>query len=195
MLKVDFELKGLAPLQFSKYIAEKKNTGESHDAFEKRSWMQRLHVGADGNCFVPPQAIKGGLESCARFLSESVPGKGMAKYTKHFKAGIMCTDPILLFNGGKPLTAKDVHPLELFVPSDGRKGGGSRVMKVFPTLSDWTAIGTLYVLDPLLIDKPEKIEEYMRHAGQFIGMLAFRPENGGYFGRYEVTKFEYSDVA
>ncbi len=52
---------------------------------------------------------------------------------------------------------------------------------------------SIHLLDPLLIDKPQKVQEYLEHAGQFIGFLRFRPMNGGFYGRFKVTSFKVVD--
>ena len=185
MRTVRAHINGVSPLGQSAPIQSKRNTGENHDAFEERTWRERLHVTDDGRVFIPPMAIKNMLSDCARFLSETVPGKGKATYTKHFEAGVMVVEPAVM-----NIKAADVEGLRLFVPSDGKKGGGSRVWKTFPCMKKWEADIEIVLLDPLLIDKPEKVEEYLGHAGRFIGLGFFRPRNGGYFGRFEVTKFE-----
>lgn len=190
MLECSFTLKGISPLSFSRPIQSTKDTGESHDAFEERTWRERIHQDASGQCFIPPMALKNCLTDVAQFLGETVKGKGKATYTKHFKAGIMVTDPLPLLCGDKPIIAADVEGERLFVPSDGRRGGGSRVWKTFPFIPEWQASGTIILLDPLLIDAPAKIEEYLGHAGQFIGLLRFRPINNGYYGRYVVVVFK-----
>ena len=185
MLTISVKLTGVAPYSYSAPIQSKKNTGETGDAFEDRTWRERIHKDADGMAFIPPQAIKNCLSDVAKFLSESVPGKGKATYTKHFDAGIMVIDPLPL-----GVKAADIPGERLFVPGDGRRGGGKRVWKTFPILTKWSATATIYVLDPVLIDKPEKIEEYLGHAGKFIGLGRFRPRNNGFYGRFEVSEFK-----
>ena len=179
------KIKGVSPYGQSMAIQSVKNTGEGHDDFENRTWRERMHVDSNGTVFIPPMAIKNMLSDCARFLSESVPGKGKATYTKNFEAGILVTTPINL-----GIKADTVQGLRLFVPSDGKKGGGSRVWKTFPVMQEWGGEVEIFLLDPLLIAKPEKVKEYLEHAGKFIGLGFFRPRNGGYFGRFEVTDFE-----
>ena len=78
----------------------------------------------------------------------------------------------------------------LFVPSDGKRGGSKRVWKCFPYVNDWKAVGTIYLLDPALIARPEKVEEYLRHAGKFIGLGRFAPRRGGFYGRFVVDDFQ-----
>lgn len=185
MLKCLFTIKGMSPISFSAPIQSKKNTGEAHDAFEERTWRERMHVDTSGEVFIPPTAIKNCLSDVAKYLSESVPGKGKSTYTKHIEAGVLVTDPLPL-----GVKAADVDGERLFVPSDGKRGGGSRVWKIFPIIREWVASGELYLLDPILIDKPDKIREYLDHAGKFIGLGRFRPRNNGFYGRFVVEWFK-----
>lgn len=189
MIECSATLIGKSPIGFGKAIESKRDTGEAHDAFEERTWRERCHVNSDGELFIPPMALKLCLTEVAKYLSESVPGKGKATFTKHFKSGIMVVEPMLL-----GVKAGDVESERLFVPSDGRAGGGSRVWKVFPLLREWKTHCQIIVLDPLLIDKPEKVQEYLSHAGSFIGMGRFRPANNGYYGRWDVKDFAHTRV-
>lgn len=185
-----FDLIGVAPLSFSKAVSSPKNTGENADAYEERTWRERMHVAANGEVFIPPMALKLCLEGAAQYLGESIPGKGKSTYTKLFRQGTMAVDPMML-----GVQASEVPGERLFVPSDGQRGGGRRVWKWFPVLRTWRTRATLIVMDPILVDKPEKIEKYAAHAGKFIGLLRFRPANGGYYGRFDVENFRTSHVA
>lgn len=186
MKTATFTITGVSEMSQSKAIASPRNTGESHDAYEQRTWRERMHVNQKGEVYIPPSAIKNMLADVAKYLSESVPGKGKATFTKHFESGILCVEPIEL-----GIKSADVEGQRLFVPSDGRRGGGKRVWKTFPLIKQgWSGTGQLIILDPILIDKPEKIEEYMRHAGQFIGLGRFRPRNNGFYGRFSVDSFQ-----
>lgn len=190
MIRCNFTIEGIAPISFSAPVQSKKNTGESHDAFEERTWRERLHVDSDGKVFIPPSAVKNCLSDVAKYLSESVPGKGKATFTKHFEAGTMVTEPLTL-----GVKADKVEGERLFVPASGKRGDGKRVWKTFPVLKQWQASGCVYVLDPVLIDKPDKVREYLEHAGKFIGLGRFRPRNNGFYGRFNVTKFSTERVA
>ena len=177
-------IEGVSPYSQGNAIQSKKNTGEGHDAFEERTWRERLHVNEKGNVFIPPMAIKLCLADTARFLSETVPGQGKSTWTKHFEAGIMVVQPADI-----GVKADSVEGERLFVPSDGKKGGGTRVWKTFPLIKQWKAEVEIILLDPMLIDKPAKVEEYLNHAGKFIGLGRFRPRNGGFYGRFQVVEF------
>lgn len=189
MLKATATLTGVSPISFSAPIQSVKNTGESHDAFEQRTWRERLHLDENGIVFIPPSALKNCLSDVAKYLSESVPGKGKSTYTKHIEAGILVTDPISL-----GVIGTDVAGERLFVPADGKRGSGKRVWKTFPVIPQWTGGVVIYILDPVIIDKPQKIEEYLGHAGKFIGLGRFRPRNNGFYGRFGVSNFKTERV-
>lgn len=189
MLRCTFSLVGQSPISFSSPIRSVKGTGENHDAFEERTWRERLHLDSNGIVFIPPSAVKNCLSEVSKYLSESVPGKGKATYTKHFEAGLLVTDPITLGVKGA-----DVAGERLFVPASGKRGDGKRVWKRFPFIQNWKGDGSLYLLDPVLVGKPEKVLEYLSHAGQFIGLGRFRPRNNGYYGRFLVTNWKISKV-
>ncbi len=186
VLRVEAKLLSVkgSPYSQSAPLRTVRETGESHEHYEERVWRERAHVNDDGYIFIPAMALKLCLDDCARFLSESVSGKGKATYTKHFEAGVMCMDNAVL-----PVKEKEMGCDRLFVPSDGKKGGATRVWKNFPLVEEWQATAHYYVFDPILIGAPEKIEEYLVHAGKFIGLGRFRPRRGGWYGRFSVEEF------
>lgn len=187
MKTISVTLVGVAPISFSAPIQSKANQGETPDAFEERCWRERMHVDSEsGEVFIPPGALKGCLQDAAKYLSETVPGKGKATYTKHFEAGIMVVQPLLL--GIKPDAVECDHR---FVPADGKPGGGRRVWKRFPIIMPpWNCNGEILVVDPVLEDKPHKVREYLEYAGKLIGIGRFRPRNRGFYGRFKVTQFD-----
>ena len=208
MYTINCDLVGTSPISFSKAISDKKETGEGHDKFEQRIWKKRMHVDKEGNCFIPAMALKNSLSGVAKYLSETVPGKGKATFTKHFEAGVSVVDnlPIEIpettyrkatINDAKGedvfrpglCKASEVEGEEVFVPSDGKKGGGTRVMKTFPVIPEgWKAHAQIRVFDRQI--EPKKVEEYLTQAGMFIGLLRWRPRNGGLYGRFKVENFE-----
>ena len=153
--------------------------------YEERTWRQRMHTTEDGFVFIPPMAFKHCIAEVAKYLSEKIPGKNRQTYTKHFKAGVLVTEPLVL----KTLAA-DVQPNRLFVPSNGQAGSGSRVEKIFPLIPSWEGAVNYMVLDETLTKGVFK--HHLEQAGQFIGIGTFRPINNGYFGRFEVAKFEWN---
>lgn len=149
-----------------------------------------MHVNADGFVYMPPMAFKNSLSEAAKFLSIQIPGKGKATFTKHFEAGVLVVDPLVL-----PIKKQDVTGQWLFVPSDGVRGSGKRVDKCFPVIPEWSGTVTYHVMDETLMTKintPDgdmtAFEWHLRQSGAFIGLGVFRPRNNGFYGRFVVEK-------
>jgi hypothetical protein len=128
--------------------------------------------------------FKKALENAASFISVNIPGQGKAKYTKHFKAGVLVMDALEL-----PITKDDVPGSWVFVPSDGRRGGSSRVMKCFPTIHEWEGELIFHILDGVITEPV--CRTHLEQAGSFIGIGVFRPMNGGYYGRFAVDDVKW----
>ena len=183
------QVEGISPLSFSRHYADgiEKLPKESAKAYEERTWRNRLHVTDDGMVFIPPMAFKNSLSEIAKYLGMQIPGKGKATYTKHFEAGVMIVDPVVL-----PIRAEDVKGEWLFVPASGRRGDGKRVSKCFPVIpSGWKGTVICHLLDSTIT--PDVFESHMSEAGSFIGIGRFRPRNNGFYGRYVVKKIEWTE--
>jgi len=181
------KIKGVSPYQQGRYHATPKNDSETHDELERRSWQERVHADEDGNVFIPPQGIKNCIANAAQRLSISIPGKGQSKYTKHFNSGIMVLEPA--FIGCKK---SEAEKMAVFGAADGKTGGKKRVMKYFPTFRDWRAELQVLILDEIIND--EVFERVIVEAGKFIGLGVFRPESGGYYGRFSVENIQMTDT-
>lgn len=177
-------LKSVSPYSQSKYIREKKSRDQTHAEFEEQNWRQRLHVNHDGNVFIPPMSFKNCLSEAAKYKSIQIPGKGKSTYTKHFEAGILCFNPVTL-----PDKASEVQGEWLHVPSDGRRGGTTRVEKCFPIIPAWEGVVEFLIVDDLIDD--ETFKTHLEDAGRFIGVGRFRPRNNGYYGRFSVEKIDW----
>jgi hypothetical protein len=173
-------LESAAPYSQSRHYETPKLPKENSADYEERTWRERMHADENGDVYVPPMCFKNALSEIAKFLSMQIPGKGKATYTKHFEAGVLVMDAVPL--GVK----KDEVPGEwLFVPSDGRRGGGSRVRKCFPLIKTWKAVVRFYILDETITQ--DVFEQHLREAGNFIGIGRFRPRNNGYYGRFRIA--------
>lgn len=177
---VSIRLKSASPISFGRHHTTPKKDRELANEYEHRTWQERLHYTAEGEVFIQPMALKNCLASTAKFLGLQIPGKGKSTYTKHFESGLLCTDPIKL-GIHKDTVEREV----LFVPSDGIRGSGKRVEKVFPLIREWQGEATLYVLDDILSQKV--LETHLDAAGKFIGLGRFRPQNNGFYGRFAAS--------
>ena len=184
--KVECDLVGATPFSFSAPVRTPKEPKEPAAEHEKRVWRERIHRNDAGEAFIPPMALKNCLTECAQYLAEQVEGKGNATYTKHFRAGIIVTDPLML-----GIDADDIPGEWLFLSSTGKRGSmaGTRVWKLYPKVDPWRTHATIHVLDPTITH--EKMEQYLHDAGEFIGMGRFRPINGGFYGRFRVENVKF----
>ena len=175
-------IKGLAPIQFSKYIATPRNDKESAQAHEERTWQERMHINPKTKkLFIPGMAFKKSLDAVAKFLGDKIQGKRNATWTKHFLSGVLPSG-----NAELDVAPDKAEKYPLFVPSDGKPGGGSRVLKFFPIVREWATEISFMIIDDEITQ--DVFKRHLEQAGQLIGVLAFRPEHGGYFGRFEVEK-------
>ena len=55
---VKVHLKSTSPISFSRGYQVEKLDREGDDAYETRTWRNRLHVNEEGNVFIPPMAFK-----------------------------------------------------------------------------------------------------------------------------------------
>ena len=125
-------------------------------------------------------AFKNALGDIAKFLGEKIPGRKNATWTSHFERGIHIGGDLIL-----PITKDEVEGEWRHVPSDGKPGGSSRVLKCFPTIREWEGELTFHIWDDAITE--EVFERYLSEAGKFIGVGVFRPQRRGYFGRFKVV--------
>lgn len=178
------KLRSMSPYSQSKYIQEKKTRDETHADFEKRSWVQRCHWSESGRLYIPPMSFKNCLSEAAKYKSIQIPGKGKSTYTKHFEAGVLVVDPLEL-----DVTRETIQHEWLHVPSDGRRGGTTRVEKCFPLIPSWEGTVEFLVLDEIITE--DVFREHLTDAGSFIGIGRFRPRNNGFYGRFKVESIKW----
>lgn len=177
-------LKSASPYSQGRPVQSSKDRNETHEAFEERTWRERLHVNEHGNVFIPPMSFKNAIGEAAKYKSLQIPGKGKSTYTKHFEAGVLCKETLDL-----GVKAAEVPGERLFVPADGVRGSGKRVWKIFPIIVSWVGVVEFLILDEIITE--EVFTTHLIDAGSFIGVGRFRPRNNGYYGRFSVEKVEF----
>lgn len=158
---------------------------ETKADYEERTWRNKCHTMPDGKVFIPPMSFKMGLDKSAKMLGRQIPGKGKATYTKFFLSGVLVMEPVVL-----PYTIDDAQKDRIFANADGVRGSGKRVWKNFPRFDSWKADVPFHVLSDEITK--DIFEEHLIQAGGFVGVGRFRPENGGFYGRYTVKKIKWS---
>jgi len=183
---VKCKLKSVSAYSQGKYHNTEKLSKELASDYEKRTWKNKLHINDDGYVIIPPMSFANCIKESATYLSISIPGQGKSKFTKNFQAGIMVTEPLVL-----PLKKDDINHEWLFVPSDGRRGGTTRVEKCFPIIKEWKGEVNFYIFDDIITK--EVFARVLKEAGQIIGIGRFRPKNWGYYGRFIVEDIKWME--
>lgn len=178
------KLKSVSPYSQSKHYVVDKLPKELAGDYEKRTWRERLHVDKDNYVVIPPMSFANSLKEAAKYLSIPVPGKGKSLFTKHFEAGVMVPEPLQL-----PIKKEDVDEEWVFVPSDGQRGGSTRVDKCFPLIREWEGTVTFYIMDDVITQ--DVFRQVLETSGALIGIGRFRPRNWGYYGRFIVEEIEW----
>jgi len=185
-------LQSVTPYSPGKWIGDKKQRDETHEQFEDRTWWLRGHYDENGKLYIPPMAFKNCLAEAAKFKSIQIPGKGKSTYTKHFEAGVLVMQPLVLPVSKDDVQANGQYKNTLHLPSDGQRGGSKRVVKHFPIIREWSGDVEFFVLDEIIDNAT--FETHLVDAGQFIGIGTFRPRHNGYFGRFTVEKVKWSNA-
>lgn len=184
MKKAICTLKSVSTYGQSKFHQTPKNNKELPADYEDRTWREKAHVNDKGLVFIPGTMFANSLREASKYLSIQVPGKGKSTYTKHFESGIMVLDNLEL-----PVKKEDLKSVTVFVPSDGKVGGGRRVIKHFPIIHEWSGVVIYHIIDDIIT--ADIFEQVLRTSGQLIGIGYFRPRNRGYYGRFEVENIEW----
>ena len=82
------------------------------------------------------------------------------------------------------MTLDDFDGEWLFLDATG-KAGGTRVKRCMPRILNWWADATLYVVDEILTKAV--LTSAISNAGLLVGVGRFRPEKGGFYGRYRLA--------
>lgn len=180
-------LTSVAPYSQSRAHEAPKLDRETHDAYEQRTWRQKLHVDDKGRVLIPPMSFKQALDDAAKQLGLQIPGKGKSTYTKFFRSGVLCIEGPTL-----AIKATDVPSERIHANADGVRGSGKRVWRLFPLIRDWSADVTFHVLANEITK--DVFVDHLKQAGGFIGIGRFRPQNGGFYGRFKIETIKWSEA-
>ena len=107
----------------------------------------------------------------------------------------MCLEDSVVCLGDelKPITKDDLVGDRLFVSANGKRGSGTRVHRIFPTvLPGWKAAISFVIVDEIITE--DVFARVLRQAGQLIGIGSFRPRNKGIRGRFAVEEIEWRET-
>lgn len=187
MKKAIVHLKSVSPYSPSRYHNEPKLEKESHDDYEKRTWMHKAHYDIKSKqVFIPNMSFANSIKDAAQYSSIKVKGKGNSTWTKHFDAGVMVVEKLHL-----PVKVDALEPEWLYLNADGKRNSGTRVMRCFPVIREWEGEIEYIIMDDAIDE--DIFTEVLATAGQLIGIGRFRPRNRGYYGRYEIVNLDWQD--
>lgn len=159
---------------------------ESHEDFDKRTWRNKAHLDKDGTILIPGMSIKWSVAEAARRLQIKIAGKRGQTYSKLMLSGLLVTG-----NLRTGIHIDDAMEDIIYANADGVRGSGKRVFRRFPTIAaGWTADLELQVIDDEL--PKDVVERCLVEAGNLIGIGRFRPEKGGFLGRFTVGKVTWT---
>lgn len=179
---------GMTPYSQSHQHDEPKLEGESHEAYDVRTWRSKLNTAdRDGHTVViPAHGFHQAIAAAAKYSKRQIPGQGKATWTKKFESGIsLLEDPSL---GVDPAS---VQCITISANADGVRGSGKRVTRRFPIVNEWQTTFDVYILDPIITE--DVFREMLEITGMFIGLGRFRPEKGGGNGRFKITALKWAD--
>ena len=182
-----YTIQSISPYSSSAYFEPDQQEGESSEQYEKRNALRRCHYDSDGYIYIPGMAFKYALTSAAKYQRIKKENSGQETMTKHLEAGLLVTSNIDL-----GIKADDLEFEWFFVPSDGKRGGAKRIKKCFPSVKSWHGQLNVGVLDDNVTE--EILTECVKRVGMFIGVGRFRPEKGGFYGRFQINDVKWSKV-
>lgn len=195
--KVTVKVSGTAPLVYGRQVFADKMNEETHQQYEERTCLEKVFVNHEGRVGINPDAIKRSLEWAASWRNDKLPGGagGKATFKKRFTAGVQPAKAFYpVSNGREELKPEDLHVQKLSVPSNGQRGGKTRVVRSFPTLNPpWTAEFELIILDHAIDEKV--FRAHIETAGIFDGVGAMRVGNGGPNGSYVVDDLKIEEMS
>ena len=172
--KVEVTLQGISPLLMHSYpmIAPEKG-------WEKWEPDKQAEIAAyrtpDKQLYVPGVAVQRALVNGATFSK----GKGRATLQKQVAACVIVWPEYLILN---PQTY-DIDSRPVVIAAT--KG---RIVRHRPRFNDWQITCTME-LDTGLISEKE-LRQIVDDTGSRVGLLDFRPEKKGPFGRFTVTQWQ-----
>lgn len=180
MKNIEVEVTGISPLLQHRFPMEDseqqstaKNRKQKEDDVEKSLYKQQ-----DGTIYQP----------CVHFISSmkkagakyQIPGQGKTTYKNLIGCGAVLISPESIPHKNQNYEI-DVRPV--VVPAT--KG---RVVRKRPIFKTWSLCFNIeYDEDEIAAST---IKEILEYAGSRVGIGDFRPEKGGPFGRFMVSKFK-----
>lgn len=172
--KIDVTIKGISPLLMNRFPLE-PITAMAKMSPAEQAEIAAYRDAATGELFIPAVAFQRCLIAGAAYSK----GKGRASLQKPVSACVLVTPEKSLL--GTKTFGLDSRPVVIAAT----KG---RIVRHRPRLDDWFAIFTVEYDSDLL--KESELREVVDNSGSRVGLLDFRPERKGMYGRFMVTSWD-----
>lgn len=174
LAKIEITIKGMSPLLMHAFPTAEIKSFEKLSK-EEQAELAVYRVPNSKELYVPGIALQRALVSAATFSK----GKGRATLQKIVAACVQIEPEYCLLNQ----QTYDIDSRPVVVPAT--KG---RVMRHRPRFNDWMVSFTATFDQELLTEN--QLRTIVEDTGSRIGLLDFRPERKGSFGRFMITKWE-----
>lgn len=174
MKKIEATIEGISPLLMHRFPME------PIEAIEKKTPQEQAEIclyQIGDQPYLPGVNLQRALVASATFSK----GKGRASLQKQVAAGLFIDEEILELNGKTTPWVIDSRPV--VVPAT--KG---RIVRHRPKFEKWEVSFTISYDETLLT--AQQVRQVVDDAGSRVGVLDFRPEKKGPFGRFMVTEWK-----
>lgn len=170
MKQITVTIRSIAPILMNRFPMEPVEN------MAKRTPAEQAEVAAyrapDGELYIPSEALRQAFIAAAVYSK----GRGRASLQK-VAAAAMFVSPERIGLGTTEYQI-DARPVVI-------QATRGRVVRHRPRLDDWAASFVIEYDDSLLTET--QVRQVVDHAGQLVGILDFRPQTKGPFGRFMVT--------
>jgi len=187
MLRAVVKLRGTAPLSQSRQHYTPFKQGESHEAYEERTWREKTHYDENNEIFIPAMAFKQCMDTAATRLSIPDPDSKKARLTKFFVSDVFCEQNLLI-----GMKKDEILPIRINAHVDGNRQSGKRVLRTLPQTPKWQGTTSFVILEAKITE--EIFTKVLKYAGRSVGVGQFRPANGGLNGRYELVTIKFEEI-
>lgn len=163
-----------------------KKEKEDAAGYDKRLWREKSTYDESGIVCIPAMSLKMATDEAIKRLNIGIPGRGKSTYTKFFTAGQICDGDVPI-----GIAKADLDFIDIWANADGVRGSGKRVRRRFPYIKEWSGVARFAILDDVI--PKDVFEKAVTEAGRLVGIGRFRPEKGGFLGRFHVEKFVWSE--
>lgn len=185
MKTIEIEIQGISPLLMNRFHEEneitkkmrkkeKKDYGSSREQAEKASYFDD----STKFLFIPSEWIKGTLKS----VSSDFKLPSSRKSVKSIIGGaVIPLEEKIYFKEQYKLKDIEIDSRPVVIQR-------ARIMKHRPKLEKWNLLFNLMFDDSLLDES--SIHEMLSESGRRSGIGDYRPQKGGPFGRFQITKWK-----